>query len=85
MVASATMPARDRWATFTVKDADLMPSLMPGDVLHYDPTRPLDLSWRHDKLRVVLLTGEGLQACVLDGPLPQDVLAMWPVVWIVAR
>ena len=47
--------------------------------------RPLDLSWRHDALRVVMLTGDGLQACVLDGPLPQDVLAMWPVVWIVAR
>ena len=53
---------------------------------HYDPTRPLDLSWRHDTLRVVVLTDDGaLHACVLDGPLPQDVLAMWPVVWIVAR
>ena len=79
------MPARDRLATFTVKDADLMPAFAPGDVLLFDPTRPLDLSCPHDKLRVVRLTGDGLQACVLDGPLPQDVLAMWPVAWIVAR
>jgi hypothetical protein len=79
------MPARDRLATFTVKDADLMPAFMAGDVLLFDPTRPLNLLCRHNKLRVVLLSGDGLQACVLDGPLPQDVLAMWPVVWIVAR
>ena len=79
------MPSCHRLATFIVKDADLTPAFMPGDVLHYDPTRPLDLLTRVNRLRVVLLTGDGLQACVLDGPLPRDVLAMWPVQWVVAR
>ena len=79
------MPTRHRLATFIVKDADLMPAFVPGDVLHYDPTRPLSLLSRDNSLRVVLLTGDGLQACVLDGPLPQDVVAAWAVLWIVAR
>jgi hypothetical protein len=79
------MPERDRLATFTVEGNDLAPSLLDGDVLHFDPARPLDLSWRHDKLRVVLLTRDGLRACVLDGALQQNVLAAWPVQWVVAR
>jgi hypothetical protein len=79
------MSARHCWASFTVDGADLMPAFAPGDVLHFDPARPLNLSSRHDTLRVVLLTGDGLRACVLDGPLPQDVLAVWPVQWVVAR
>jgi hypothetical protein len=79
------MPACHRWASFTVKSADLMPAFLPGDVLLFDPARPLDLLWRHNTLRVVMLTRDGLRACVLDGPLPDDVLAAWPVQWIVAR
>lgn len=81
------MPARDRWATFTVESADLMPAFAPGDVLHFDPAKPLDLLWRHNtSLRVVMLTGAGtLRAGVLDGALPQNVLAAWPVQWVVAR
>ena len=81
------MPERDRLATFTVEGDDLAPSLLDGDVLHYDPARPLDLLSRDNtSRRVVVLTGDGaLQACVLDGPPRGDVLAAWPVQWVVAR
>jgi hypothetical protein len=81
------MPERDRLATFTVEGNDLAPSLLDGDVLHFDPARPLDLLSRDNTfLRVVVMTGDGtLQACVLDGALPQNVLAAWPVQWIVVR
>jgi hypothetical protein len=87
------MPARRRWAIFTVKDADLVPALMPGDVLHFDPAAPLDLSvasddprppCRRDRLRVVVLAGDHtLHAALLDGgtlhPVMTDVEAVWPV------
>ena len=77
----AFMPG-DVWHYDPAKPLDL---LSRDNTSHRAATAPLDLSCRHDKLRVVMLTGDGLQACVLDGPLPQNVLAAWPVQWVVAR
>ena len=80
------MPTRHRLATFVVESAELAPAFMPGDVLHYDPTRPLNVLTRvNTSHRVVVLTGDGtLHPAFLDDLAP-DVLAAWEVVWIVAR
>ena len=71
--------------TLRVIDGDLAPAFLPRDVLHYDESRPVDVSTLHG--RVVVLTTGGLRAgvahcgVVTSGAIVRDVLAAWLVTW----